>query len=110
MDRKRNLNTTIVRDIHRFIGALREHRIVVDKAVLFGSYATGKNTVDSDVDVAVVSSQFGKNTFREMSLLRRVALTINASLEPLPFSPSAFNDKYSALACEIKRHGRDILL
>jgi predicted nucleotidyltransferase len=40
----------------------------VSKVIIFGSHAKGKANPDSDIDIAVISSQFGKNNFKEMML------------------------------------------
>ncbi len=41
--------------INRFVEAVLSRGIHVDKAILYGSYATGKEGKDSDLDVTVIS-------------------------------------------------------
>lgn len=54
--------------------------------VLFGSYAQGKAGDYSDIDVAVFSSDFGKDVFEEMKSLFKLRRKIDTDIEPLPFS------------------------
>lgn len=80
---------------------LKEKGVNVSKVILFGSYAKGTAKAESDIDLAIVSSQFGKNNLKEIMLLRRLALKIDSHIEPLPFSPKDI----STLAQEIIKHG-----
>jgi predicted nucleotidyltransferase len=94
--------------INRYIDLLKQEGIDVSKAILFGSYAKGTAKPESDIDIAIVSSQFGKNNLKEMMLLRRIALRVDSHIEPLPFSPREINDRYSTLAQEILKYGISI--
>jgi predicted nucleotidyltransferase len=51
--------------IGRFVKAVAAHGIHVEHAILYGSFATGKEGKDSDLDVAVISSDFGKDRYRK---------------------------------------------
>ncbi len=59
---------------------------------LYGSYAKGNNSEDSDIDIAVVSEDFTgdmiEDTFRLMKLRRKVDYRI----EPHPFVATEFNE------------------
>jgi predicted nucleotidyltransferase len=86
-----------------------KHRgINVSKVILFGSYAKGRTHADSDIDVAVVSTQFGRDTVEEMMLLRKIALKVDSHIEPVPLCPEDLDDNFSTLAQEIKRYGIDV--
>ena len=76
------------------------------KVILFGSQATGKAGVESDIDVCVISENFGKDIFEEELLLKRMADKIDYLIEPVPMNSVDFNDKYSTLAFEVKRVGK----
>ena len=88
--------------INKYINLLKQKGIKVSKVILFGSHAKGKANPDSDIDIAVISSQFGKNNFKEMMLLRKLALEIDSHIEPIPFTPQDLDDRYSTLSQEIK--------
>lgn len=44
----------------------------IDKAVLFGSVATGRNSEDSDIDLALFSSSFTNNILNNLDLIAKV--------------------------------------
>ena len=76
-----------VRDIIlRFIEALNKKGIHVERALLFGSYASGNARAGSDLDVAIVSPDFGKDRFEEGKMLFQVAWRIDPRIEPIPIS------------------------
>jgi len=59
---------------------------------LFGSHAKGCARPDSDIDIAVVSRDFGKNRFEEGALLNLLANKIDCRIEAIPLSLSAYMD------------------
>ena len=91
--------------IHQYIILLENNGIPVSKVILFGSYAKGMAKPDSDIDLAIVSSRFGKDNWKEMVFLRKLALHIDSHIEPLPFSPQDIDNRYSTLSEEIRKHG-----
>ena len=91
--------------IKKYILLLKQKDIEVSKVILFGSYAKGMARPDSDIDLAIVSSQFGKDNWKEMVLLRKLALKIDSHIEPLPFAPQDMEDRYSTLSQEINKTG-----
>lgn len=91
--------------INKYVNLLKQEGVDVSKVILFGSYAKGTAKPESDIDIAIISSQFGKNNLKEMMFLRRIALKIDSHIEPLPFSPEDIDDRYSTLAQEIIKYG-----
>jgi predicted nucleotidyltransferase len=56
--------------------------------VLFGSHARGEADTWSDVDLAVISPDFGRMSHRQvMDLLVETVLTTDASVEIRPYTP-----------------------
>lgn len=94
--------------IRRYIHLLKQKGIRVSNVILFGSYAKGTAKPDSDIDIAVISSQFGQDNLKEMMLLRKLAIKIDSHIEPLPFSPEGLKDRYSTLTQEILKYGMPI--
>jgi len=78
--------------------------------ILFGSYAKGRIHADSDIDVAIVSTQFGQDATDEMMMLRKIALKVDSHIEPVPLCPEDLDDNFSTLAQEIKRYGIDVAI
>lgn len=94
--------------VHKYVQLLKQKGINVSKVILFGSYAKGKETPDSDIDLAIVSTQFGKDNVKEMMFLRKIALKIDSHIEPIPFTPVDLKNPYSTLAQEILKYGIQI--
>jgi predicted nucleotidyltransferase len=63
----------IVGILRRFQKTLKAEGIQIDKIILYGSYASGKFHKDSDIDVAIVSPDFGVDRFEEGVKLFRIA-------------------------------------
>lgn len=92
--------------INKFLRLLKKGGVKISQAILFGSYAKGTVNPESDIDIAIVSSQFGNDNLKEMLFLRKLALKVDSHIEPVPLSPDDLNDKYSTFIQEIKRHGK----
>jgi len=65
--------------INKFVELLKQQGVNISKIILFGSYAKGRASPDSDIDVVVVSNQFGQDTAEEMMLLRKIALKVDGN-------------------------------
>ena len=89
----------------KYLAEVRRLGINVDQAYLFGSYAKGKVWEGSDLDVCVVSDDFGKNYHGDKMKLNKAALKVNSRIEPVAYSPADFDNKYDSLADEVKRFG-----
>ena len=99
-----------IRDIiQRFINVLGTKGFRIEKVVLYGSYASGKTHSASDLDLAVVSPDFGKDRFEEGKLLHQIAWRIDPRIEPIPISSSSYeNDTWIPLIYEIRTKGIEI--
>lgn len=91
-----------------------ERRIKVNKLILFGSWARGTQTKDSDLDLLVISSDFKKYSARKrFSILwdaREDPLTYKIDMDIIGFTPREFS-KASPLTTlgEIKEMGKVIV-
>jgi predicted nucleotidyltransferase len=95
-----------IKIIRKFAKAVKKEGISVDRLILYGSYARGKGRTDSDIDVAVISRNFGQDRVEEGMKLFRIAGGIDSRLEPVPISVQAFeNDTWIPLIYEIREKG-----
>lgn len=89
----------------KYLARVQDSGIEVAKALIFGSHATGRAGKDSDIDLAVVSPDFGKDHHEELVTLFKLIDTETRELEPIPLSPQGLKDKYDPLAAEVRRYG-----
>ena len=78
--------------LDRYLTALRENNIPVNRAILFGSYANGKFNDWSDIDIAIVSDIFEGSRIRDRSKIRRITLSVSCDIEVLPYKTDDFNE------------------
>lgn len=72
--------------VKEYIKLLRNSKINVATAILFGSYAAGRADEDSDIDVAIISPDMGKDRIEETIMLKKLAEQIDYDLSPRPYS------------------------
>lgn len=93
------------------INKVRQYKILLkdyfqfEKVYLFGSYARGTNTEDSDIDVAVVVSNLTGDFLSIAPLLWRLRRQIDVRIEPVLIDRN--HDKSGFLE-EIRRTGIEI--
>ncbi len=88
---------------------LRSKGVRVHKAILYGSHASGKAHSDSDVDVAIVSPDFGKDRVEEGTMLFRAAWRVDPRIEPVPIPAESYEkDTWLPLVHEIRTNGLEI--
>lgn len=92
-----------------FVGEIQKAGYLVHSAYLFGSYAKGHARKDSDIDICIVSTKFGKNYMRELVDLQMIAHKIDSRIEAHPFTPKDLANPYDALSFEIRNTGVAIM-
>jgi predicted nucleotidyltransferase len=97
--------------ILRYVNVLTTRGIRVEKAVLYGSYASGNIHPGSDLDLAIVSPDFGKDRFEEGKKLLQIAWRVDPRIEPVPISSDSYeNDTWIPLIYEIREKGIEVQL
>ncbi|MCA9997217.1 MAG: nucleotidyltransferase domain-containing protein [Anaerolineales bacterium] len=76
--------------VKEYIRHLRENKFAIQKAYLFGSYATGKQHDDSDIDLALIMNGIS-NTFVTQVELMKISRKFDTRIEPHPFREADFN-------------------
>ncbi|MBU1129694.1 nucleotidyltransferase domain-containing protein [Patescibacteria group bacterium] len=89
----------------KYARLIEDEGISIDGLYLFGSRIRGGGHKWSDLDISVVSSDFGKDRIAEMAKLFYLASKVSGLIEPHSFSIKEFDDKYDTLAQEVKRTG-----
>ena len=89
-------------------GKLAQAGIVVERIVLYGSYANGQPDDHSDIDLAIISESFGgMGILERQEKLAGIVYQVSALIEPLGYTPAQFeNCDPGMFAWEIKRSGR----
>jgi len=83
-------NSDIVnKELKDFINLLKDSYNLF-AVVLFGSYADGRQSEYSDIDIAVFSEDFGDNPLEDMQKLFKLRRSIDPDIEPLPFKKDVY--------------------
>lgn len=83
----RNIEETV----RAYLKELEGIGIHVQKAILFGSHAYGRNDEWSDIDLAIVSTDFVGDRFEDRNRIRKITLQVNSDISPMPYRPEDFN-------------------
>lgn len=99
---------SVMKIVKDFIKAVKEDGIRVKVAFLYGSYAMDKANEDSDIDIAVVSPDFGKDFFDECVNLKRISEKIDFDISPRAYSLEEYQnaEQSSFLYNEIIKKGK----
>lgn len=103
------IDEQVDRILKQYRRVLSEEGVAVDKMLLFGSHAKGNSHEWSDIDVAVISPDFGRNYFDERVQLIKLAQRASSSIEPHPLHPRDLKDRWSTLAAEIRLYGIEVV-
>lgn len=95
--------------VREYISELSKE-IPVQKAILFGSYANGNYTKDSDVDLAIFSDYFEKTSRIDgiKFLLSRARKYVRMDFQPIPFTYRDYIER-DGFAAEVLKEGIEIV-
>lgn len=94
-----------IKKAKKFAKKVSKKGIPVREVILFGSHSKKDTNKDSDIDICIVSSKFGKDYIKDMATLRKISLEIDSRIEPIPFGINDLDDPYSTLSSEIRNTG-----
>ncbi|KKR32054.1 MAG: hypothetical protein UT63_C0053G0005 [Candidatus Gottesmanbacteria bacterium GW2011_GWC2_39_8] len=109
MAKKKYLNHELEKEVRIYLKDLRKEGISYSEIILFGSYAKGTAKPWSDIDLCVVSDQFGKDRYSERLKLMHIKNENTLDIEPHPYNLSGLEDKWDPLAVEIRKYGVNIV-
>ncbi|MFH1862838.1 MAG: nucleotidyltransferase domain-containing protein [bacterium] len=90
------------------MAALIANAVQPQAIYLFGSYAYGKPTWESDIDLAIISEDLAGHPIDDFVHLMKLRRGIDLRIEPHPFRPEDFTAD-NPEAAEIMRTGIRIL-
>ena len=87
---ERIIDEKIMKSIQKYIEKISKY-YKIDAIILFGSYAKGNENEDSDIDIAIISSDF-KDVIDDGA--KRIGLTwkIDTRIEPHPITTEDFKN------------------
>ena len=77
----------------------------ISQVYIFGSVAKNSAKDFSDIDVAIVSDQFGRDYWEERKKVSDIAARVDDRIEVHLFSCEDFSNQYDTLVSEIKKYG-----
>jgi predicted nucleotidyltransferase len=94
--------------INNYISEISKE-ININRVVLFGPYAKGTNNTDSDIDLAIFSSDFAKmSRIDALTFLLLKASDLTVDLQPQPFTLDDLDDEDNWLVKEIEKTGIEL--
>ena len=72
---------------------IKTHRLPVERAYLYGSYASGHAGLWSDIDVCIVSPLFRSEDAVSYLWKKRRSVDVEDMLAPVGFSPEDFSEQ-----------------
>ena len=98
---------TVLKLVSDFLQTLQRSDIRLEQAYLYGSHAEGRARPDSDIDVALVSDDFG-DWLEDHRRIVDALLSNDVRIEAVRFRPEEFRDE-NPLVWEIKTKGIKLL-
>ncbi len=95
-----------IKIVNKYISYLQENSFNIQKVYLFGSYVSGKQHEDSDIDLAIIMTNLS-NSFNTQVELMKISRKFDTRIEPHPFEEADFNAG-NPFANEILKKGKQI--
>jgi predicted nucleotidyltransferase len=94
--------------VTKYLNLIKETFSDIESAYLFGSYANGKSTDDSDIDLALIFTNLDDSRRFDVQVqLMLLAAKVDSRIEPHPISLDDFNSG-NPFVVEIKKTGIEI--
>lgn len=82
--------------------------LAIKKLILFGSYAKGNHTPDSDIDLCIIANNAGNNSLAALKLAP-LSAGIDTRIETIVFDEVDFQKETVGIIREIKQTGIEIV-
>lgn len=100
---KRDINEEIANIIKKYVEKISKH-YKIDAIILFGSYAKGTYNENSDIDIAIISSDF-KDIIEDGAKLIGLTWKIDTRIEPHPIAKEDYDNISTPFVQEIVNTG-----
>ena len=100
---KKYVNSEIMKSIQQYIEKISKY-YKIDAIILFGSYAKGTENEDSDIDIAVISSDFN-DTIEYGAKLIGLTWKIDTRIEPHPITTDDYRKVSNPFVKEVRDTG-----
>ena len=100
---KRIINKEIMESIQKYIEKISQY-YKIDTIILFGSYAKGTQNEDSDIDIAIISSDF-KDIIDDGAKLIGLTWKIDTRIEPHPIKKEDYDEVSDPFIQEVMNTG-----
>ncbi len=96
----------VINSLKKYLNLLRENGLPVTGGVLYGSYARGEETPDSDIDLLVLSPLFDKDKRAMVGKMWALARLIDIKIEPVPVGEKRYEtDNVSPFLLMARKEG-----
>lgn len=96
----------IIELLKKYVAILKTQGISVTKAYLFGSYATGLATENSDIDIMIISDKHDETDDRVIGKMWSLTRQVDAKIEPFLVSMDKFlSNEETPLISIVKSQG-----
>ena len=96
---ERSIDRRIIESINKYIEKISEY-YKIDAIILFGSYAKGTENADSDIDIAIISSDFS-DIIDDGAKLIGLTWKIDTRIEPHPITTEDYEKISNPLVKEV---------
>jgi predicted nucleotidyltransferase len=93
----------------RYAEVVKKDGVGIKALYIFGSRVKGIPKKWSDLDIGVVSNDFGDDRIGGLAKLFYLGTKVSDLIEPHLFTEIEFDDKYDVLAREIKKTGLKVI-
>ena len=100
---KRSINSEIMKSIQQYIEKVSKY-YKIEAIILFGSYAKGTDNEDSDIDIAIISSDFN-DIIEDGAKLIGLTWKIDTRIEPHPITTDDYKKVSNPFVKEVMNTG-----
>lgn len=100
---KKYVNSEIMKSIQQYIEKISKY-YKIDAIILFGSYAKGTENEESDIDIAIISSDFN-DIIEDGAKLIGLTWKIDTRIEPHPITAEDYRKVSNPFVKEVRDTG-----